>query len=48
MKALLNDLCYLLLYTSVGRCFLGFLCDIAWIYGYIKGKVRKFCRRLVK
>ena len=48
MKTILNDLCYLLLYTKIGRYVLKMLCDIAWVYGYVRGRVRKFYKRIVK
>ena len=48
MKTILNDLCYLLLYTKIGRFVLNLLCDIAWVYGYTKCRVKKICQWIVK
>jgi len=48
IKSILNDICYLLLYTSVGRVILGFLSDIAWMIGYIKGKIIRLFIRIKK
>ena len=48
IKSILNDICYLLLYTSVGRVILGFLSDVAWMIGYIKGRIRRFLIRIKK
>ena len=46
IKSILNDICYLLLYTSFGRVILGFLSDVAWMIGYTKGRIRRFFIRI--
>ena len=48
MRGIINDICYLLLCTKIGNKILSFLCDIAWIYGYLRGKIRRIFRRIVK
>ena len=48
MKNVLNDLCFLLLYTRLGNHVLNHVCDIAWMYGYIRGRVIRFYRRIAK
>ena len=48
MKDILNDICYLLLYTSIGNNILNFLADIAWMYGYAKGRIMRFYSRMAK
>jgi hypothetical protein len=48
MKSILNDICYLLLYTSIGNRILGLLVDVAWVYGYTKGRIMRFYRRIAK
>ena len=48
IKSILNDICYLLLYTSFGRVILVFLSDVAWMIGYTKGRIRRFFKRIKK
>tara|TARA_B100000745_G_C20095337_1_gene374543 strand:- start:202 stop:351 length:150 start_codon:yes stop_codon:yes gene_type:complete len=48
IKSILDDICYLLLFTGVGRVILGFLSDIAWMIGYTKGKIRRLFIRIKK
>ena len=48
LRAILNDVCYLLLYTRIGRVVLDFLLDIAWMVGYIKGLFTRLMIRIKK
>ena len=48
LRAILNDVCYLLLYTRIGRVVLNFLADIAWMIGYTKGRIRRLYKRIKK